>query len=49
VPTMLHAIRCMWKREDFMFAHTETILESTQKVNELRKFNNLCCNRRWIG
>jgi len=25
-----------------MFALAETVLESTQKVNELRKFNNLC-------
>jgi len=34
VPTALHSILRLSKREDFMFAPAETVLESTQKVNE---------------
>jgi len=41
-PTALHSRLLLSKREDFMFAPAETVLKSTQKVNELRKFNNLC-------
>jgi hypothetical protein len=38
VPAALHSILRLSKREDFMFAPAETVLESTQKVNEaLRK------------
>src|SRR6185369_7090876 len=34
MPTTLHSILRLSKREDFMFAPAETVLESTQKVNE---------------
>jgi len=35
----------MSEREDLALAPAETVLESTQKVNELHKFNN----NRWTG